>query len=72
MMWGYGFGYSWAGWLMMAFFWAFLLAGVVWLVRGVSSTHEQRYDGARRILDDRFARGEITSEEYEASRRVLQ
>ena len=70
MMWGYGFG--WFGWLFMLAWWALMVVGIVWLVRSVSD----RGDGAspssaRRILDERFASGELSQEDYEARRRVL-
>lgn len=67
MMWGYGFG--WFGWLMMLAVWVLFVAGVVWLVRNLATPGSDY--GARRILDDRFARGELSAEEYEQRRRVL-
>ena len=68
MMWGYGFG--WFGWLLMTAWWVLVIAGVVWLVRTASSRGTAG-DGARRILDERFASGDLTVEEYEQRRRAL-
>ena len=45
-----------------------ILAGVWWLVRNVSRT---RPTGALDILRERYARGEISREEYESRRRDL-
>ena len=73
------------GWVMMLLgFLLFLLvvgavvAGVVYLVRGLSkpsgsaSAAQSRDSGpAQRILDERYARGEIDKDEYEERRRSL-
>lgn len=71
MMRGYGFG--WFGWLFMLAFWVMLVVGIVWLIRSVN---DQRDDsggpsGVRRTLDERFASGEFSVEEYEERRRAL-
>lgn len=69
-MMGYGFG--WFGWLFMLSFWLLLILGVVWLVRSVSEPHDSSSQAsARRILDERFASGEVSAEEYEERRRLL-
>lgn len=82
MMWGYG---SSMGWMM--WFWGILLlAGIALLVlvavrlsgtgrtpdgpRGMSGPDAGR-TRAQRILDERFARGELTEEEYSGRLRVL-
>ena len=70
MMWGYGFG--WFGWVFMMAWWVLLVLGVIWLVRAVSDRSDRdATSSARRILDERFASGELSPEEYEARRRVL-
>lgn len=70
MMWGYGFG--WFGWLWMVAWWALVVAGIAWLVRSLSDRRDDADPGsARRILDERFAAGELSVEEYEERRRVL-
>lgn len=70
MMWGYGMGGF--GWLFMTV-WLVLVVGlVVWLVRAATgSAGSGDRTGARRILDERFAAGELSVEEYERRRRVL-
>ena len=73
MMWNYGFG--WFGWLFMVAGWALVVAGIVWLVRSVAEPRDgaggSGGSGARRILDERFASGELSVEEYEERRRAL-
>lgn len=70
MMWGYG----WGGWifgvLMMLLFWGGLVALVVFAIRGWGEgrrggSGESRGPDARAILEERFARGEISKEEFE-------
>jgi putative membrane protein len=74
MMWGDGWGLL--GALMMLIFWGGLLAVVVFLVRGFgvrsSQREEKRRTDAREVLAERFARGEISEEEFEQRRRVLE
>ena len=65
MMWGYGFG-----WLFMLAWWVLVVLAIVWLVRSVTD-HGDNAASARRILDERFAAGELSIEEYEQRRRVL-
>ena len=73
-----GMGVSgWVGMLAMLVFWFGLLALVVWAIsratggRGPSAPVRPREDTARRILAERFARGEITDEEYRTAKDVL-
>ena len=76
MMWGNGMG--WGGWLLMSLttvaFWAVVVFGIVALFRdsGGPGPRDGRRDGdARRILDERFARGEIDAEEYRSRQSIL-
>jgi putative membrane protein len=76
MMWGTGWG-SWIlGLLMMVLFWSGLVALVVLALRGRDAN--RRLDGgtshpdARAILEERFARGEISQDEFDERRRVLE
>jgi putative membrane protein len=78
MMWGWG--DAWGGWLvgalMMLLFWGGIVALVVFAFRGWGGErrdgrHEERPD-AREILEERFAKGEISEDEFEQRRRVLE
>lgn len=68
MMWGW---MSWWGWTLMLAWWVLVVAGIVWLVRSVSHGEQTNPDSARRILDERFARGELSAEEYNQRRDTL-
>ena len=82
MMFWYGGGWGWwqAGlmWLAMIAFWALLAWAIYALVRGVARRPDQtgpdgqpQASDARRILDERLARGEIDAEEYQRLRDLL-
>ncbi len=71
MMWGGGWGAQWAGWLFMIVLLVVLAGGITWLVRGVSGPRDDDRGSARRILDERFASGQIDPEEYERRRQAL-
>jgi putative membrane protein len=64
--------------LMMLVFWGVVAALVIYVVRSVSHRAEASpgggggsQDQAMRILDERFARGEIDVDEYSQRRNVL-
>lgn len=62
--------------LMMVAFWGLVMALVVYLVRNVGQRQPERStspepDDPRRILDQRFARGDIEADEYEQRRELL-
>lgn len=70
----------WMGWMWV--FWILLLVGVILLIlllaRLVGGGLERRNGGrdagngrAREILQERFARGELTTEEYRERLRIL-
>lgn len=68
-MWGGGWGWLGGGFMMLL--WIGLIALVVWLVtrtvsgsRPVPPPERSRLDRARDILSERYARGEISTEEY--------
>lgn len=61
------------GFLWMILVWAIFLAIVVVFVRAAfpSGGRDERSRGAREILAERFARGEISEDEYRERKRVL-
>ncbi|MGL3808140.1 SHOCT domain-containing protein [Paeniglutamicibacter sp. R2-26] len=82
MMYGWNDGWGVWGWALMAltmlFFWGGVVTVVILLVRGRGSEgpgHSGRYgashDEAERILNERFARGEIDETEFTARRETL-
>lgn len=71
MMWGYYDGWS---WLVMAatmlLFWGGIAALIVFAIRAF--TGQRSGDQAMDVLRRRLASGEISEEEYEKTRKVLQ
>ena len=57
---------------MMVAFWVLVSLIVVWVVRSNRSGGSTQDTDPLRILDERFARGEIDPEEYNNRRAVLQ
>ena len=82
MMWGWGNGnWGWGAWLPMMLFMLVFLGVVVWAVvmftrswtsRPPYHEHGEHASDPKRILDERFARGEIDEEEYRKRKDVLQ
>ena len=73
MMWGAD-GWGWiSGALVMVGFWG-LIVLVVWaVIRGTSRPEpKERRRDALDVLEERFARGEIDEQEFEARRRTLE
>jgi putative membrane protein len=69
MGWGYGMGWLWS--IIMLLFWIAVLVGIVFLVRWLILSTGRKGQGAApeesavEILKRRYARGEITKEEFE-------
>lgn len=69
--------WMWGGWglammIMMLVFWAVLIVGIVLAIRWLAGQSDRsRSDRALGILRERYARGEIDKEEFEAKRRDL-
>lgn len=68
MMWSYGMGGF--GWLVMVGWWVLVAVGIIWLVRSFAAEPDGRRS-ARRLLDERFAAGELSIEDYQQRRRAL-
>lgn len=69
MMGGYGWmmGWAWLFWLLLVI--GLVLLGIVAVRAFTGGIGEDR--SARRILDERYARGEITTEEYRERLKTL-
>lgn len=72
MMTGIGMGFGLLGVVFMFLFWGGLILLAVWLVRVVFGNNQpiqepplEHHPNPREILDRRYARGEITREQYE-------
>lgn len=73
MMWGFGFGWAW-----MILVWIVVIGAIVWAATQLSGGWSGGWQsssgsshGARDILDERFARGEIEQDEYRRLRDQL-
>ncbi len=67
MHWGdYGWGMGF-GWLFMILFWVLVILGAVYIIKlvGERARKEEREETALDILKKRYAKGEITKEEFE-------
>lgn len=71
MMNGFGWGMDGGGWVWMILA-VVLVVALIWLF-GIDRSRRDRSatDDAAATLRSRFARGDITAEEYEQARRVL-
>jgi putative membrane protein len=74
---GMGWGNGWTGFAMIPMFlwWALIIALVVivvkWLISGRAESGGTQASRALEILAERYARGEIRKEEFDAMRRDL-
>lgn len=74
MMWHTG--WSAGDWVLMSaamlIFWGLVVGVVVWAVHSAKTSGYEQSRSARDLLDDRFARGELTADEYQRSRNLLE
>ena len=70
-----GFGWWFVMTLAMILFWGGVIALIVWLLRGGSTrptAAPKGADAAREILDRRLAEGDLSVDEYEQRRQLLE
>ena len=60
---GWGGGWMWLWGTLMMFSWVAIILAAVWLANR-TRTDTSRPSTARTILDERYARGDLTTEEY--------
>jgi putative membrane protein len=75
MHWGGDFGMGLGGsGIFMILFWVLIILGVVYFIKmllGGGSTEEKKSESAQEVLEKRFARGEMSKEEFENAIEVL-
>ena len=59
------------GGVMMIVFWALLIVFIVWVVREVSGKNSHSNSNALDILKERYAKGEISKEEFESKKKDI-
>lgn len=73
MTWGTGLGYGFMG--LGLIFWILIIVGVVllikWLVEQGKTTGNEQQMSAMEVLKTRYAKGEITADEFEAMKKRL-
>ncbi len=74
----HGFGLGIGGWIGMILIWILLIAGAVWLIKqifsGTSNQPGSSAGGEERaidILDKRYAKGDLSRDEYERMKNDL-
>ncbi len=72
MHWDYGWGMGF-GWVFMILFWVLIGLGIVYLVKLIAggSKKEEQTETALDILKKRYARGEISKEEFEEKKKNI-
>jgi putative membrane protein len=66
--WNGDFGMGFGGGIFMILFWILIILGVVYLVKvllGSGPVTNKKNETVQEVLEKRFARGEITKEEFE-------
>ena len=70
--------FGWVGMLLMMLFWFGLIALIIWAIAGFVTRGQQQQvtqgtseDRAKTILRERYARGEISEEEFTERHRTL-
>ncbi len=78
MMTGFGMGFGILGPILMLVFWGGLIALAIWLVKTLFASNQRPPNTTQvlelnpnKILDQRYARGEITREQYELMKNDL-
>ena len=78
MGWGYGFGF---GWIVMIIFWAIIIWAVYALIRslsgrgGCSHGYSEGMHQERKVFDilkERYAKGEISKEDFDRMKKDLE
>lgn len=71
MGWGYGMMGGWFGMLIQLILIAIIVYAVVRLLGHNHAGNRRSYDNSLDILNERFARGEISEEEYERKKAMI-
>ncbi len=61
---GYSYQFHWLGMIIWSFFWIFIIVGAFFIIRSFMATKTGDQKSALEILKERYAKGEISKEEY--------
>jgi putative membrane protein len=65
----------WGGWIIMVIFWVLIIVAIVALIRWIAVQNRpapsQKEESALDILKKRYARGEISKEDFEEKKKQL-
>lgn len=70
-MYGFNMGHP-LGWVMMFIFWLFIIMGIIYLVKNLRGPAPPENDTPLEIVKKRYARGEISREEFQAFKKDLE
>ena len=70
MMDGYGYGMGWI-WIIRLIFWILVLIGLVLLIKYLLGITAKGHETAIDILKKRYAKGEISKEEFEEKKKDI-
>ena len=73
--WGgqYGMGFGFGG-IFMILFWVLIIIGLIYLIKifaGGNFSSKEKMETAEEVLEKRFARGEISKEEFEEKTKII-
>ena len=72
--WGGNYGMGFGGGIFMIIFWVFVFLGIIYLgkmLMGGGSKADKQRETALEVLEKRFAKGEVTREEFEKAVDIL-
>lgn len=71
---GFGYGMGGGGMFMMGLFWIVIIVGSIYLIKALMGKghDKEQTESALDILKKRYAKGEISSDEYEKIRKDLE
>ncbi len=73
-MMGYGYGYGWFGMIFMMLWWVLIIVGIALFIKWLAEQSRATSNNEKsplEILKERYAKGEINKEEFEAKKKDL-